>query len=256
MTAHLEADMDEIARAIRSHEDVVRESQQMLSEILEILESNRESIGQEIEAALREQNYIGKCNVCAEGDLMVIRSRRGSRFLGCNRYPQCRNTHPLPQTGIVRSAEENCPDCGSPLIKHIDRGRTTSFCVASDCPTVREKNFIGQCDKCGEGELSIRHGVRGKRFVGCSAYPTCDNSYPLPQRGLIVPTEDRCKACDRPVIKVIMRGRPPWVLCLNMECPAKNHKKKRKRTKGPRKPRSPRKKKEPPEAIEAKVPAG
>src|SRR5207302_1023322 len=83
----------------------------------EILEANREAIGQEIEAALREQNYIGKCNLCKEGNLTVIRSRRGSRFLGCDRYPACRNTHPLPQIGIIQGAEENCPECGAPMIK-------------------------------------------------------------------------------------------------------------------------------------------
>ncbi|MGQ0797799.1 MAG: DNA topoisomerase, partial [Methanobacteriota archaeon] len=258
MTAHLEEDMDEIARGVRNREDVVRESQQMLTEVLDILQTNRQAIGQEIEAALREQNYIGKCNVCGEGDLMVVRSRRGSRFLGCNRYPACRNTHPLPQIGTIQSAEERCPECGSPMIRHTDRGRTTTFCVASDCPTVREKSFIGKCDKCGVGELSIRHGSRGKRFVGCSTYPACDNSYPLPQRGLIVPTDERCKACNHPVIKVIMRGRRPWVLCLNMQCPAKNGKGRKGKAPGPKKPRTPRtsKKKASAESVEADIAAG
>lgn len=256
MTAHLEADMEAIATGVRAREDVVRESQQMLSEVLETLEANREAIGQEIEAALREQNYVGKCNVCKEGNLTVIRSRRGSRFLGCDRYPACRNTHPLPQMGIIQSAEENCPECGAPMIKHTDRGRTTTYCVASDCPTVREKNFIGKCEKCGTGELTIRHGVYGKRFVGCSSYPACDNSYPLPQRGLIVPTDDRCNACGHPVIKVITRGRPPWVLCLNMKCPAKNGKaKKAAKGTGKRAPRK-RKPKAKPEPIAADIATG
>ena len=256
MTAHLEADMEEIARGVRNREDVVRESQTMLSEVLEILETNRTAIGQEIEAALREQNYVGKCNVCSEGNLMVIRSRRGSRFLGCDRYPACRNTHPLPQMGLIEGAAENCPECGSPMIKLTDRGRTTTFCVASDCPTVREKNFIGKCDKCGQGELSIRHSARGKRFVGCSTYPACDNSYPLPQRGLIVPTDDRCKACDHPVIKVIMRGRRPWVLCLNMECPAKSGRKRKKVATTAAGPKKKRTAKKPKASVEADIAAG
>src|SRR5436190_7640104 len=254
MTAHLEADMAAIATGTRSREDVVRESQQMLSEVLETLEANREAIGQEIEAALREQNYIGKCNVCKEGNLTVIRSRRGSRFLGCDRYPACRNTHPLPQIGIIQSAEENCPECGAPMIKHTHRGRTTSYCVASDCPSVREKNFIGRCEKCGDGEFMIRHGTYGKRFVGCSKYPACDNSYPLPQRGLIVPTEERCNACGHPVIKVIMRGRPPWVLCLNMKCPTKEGKGRKKGKGGPKKPTRRRKPK--PVAVVADIATG
>ncbi len=264
MTAHLEEDMEGIARGVRSSEEVVRNSQTMLTEILETLEKNREAIGQEIAAALREQNYIGKCNVCKEGNLVVLRSRRGRRFLGCDRFPLCRNAHPLPQTGIIQGAEQNCPECGSPLIQLTDRGRTTTFCVASDCPTVREKNFIGKCDKCGTGELSIRHGSYGKRFVGCSNYPECKNSYPLPSRGLIVPTQDRCRACGHPVVKVIMRGRPPWILCLNMECPAKNGKGRKTAVKSavekgkrpPRKKTPARKKRSEPAPVEAEVAPG
>ncbi len=264
MTAHLEEEMESIARGVLEPKVVVQNSQEMLTEILDTLEKNREAIGQEIAAALREQNYIGKCNVCKEGNLVVIRSRRGTRFLGCDRYPLCRNTHPLPQVGVIQSAEQNCPECGSPMIKLMDRGRTTTFCVASDCPTVREKNFIGKCDKCGTGELTIRHGSYGKRFVGCSNYPECKNSYPLPGRGLIVPTPDRCKACGHPVVKVIMRGRPPWILCLNMECPAKNGKGKRPAAKptaagarkAPRRKAAARKKKADPAPVEADVPAG
>ncbi len=264
MTAHLEAEMESIARGVLEPRVVVQNSQEMLTEILETLEKNREAIGQEIASALREQNYIGKCNVCKEGNLVVIRSRRGTRFLGCDRYPLCRNTHPLPQMGLLESAAQICPECGSPMIKLTDRGRETLLCVASDCPTVREKNFIGKCDKCGTGELTIRHGSYGKRFVGCTSYPDCKNSYPLPSRGLILPTPDRCKACGHPVVKVIMRGRPPWILCLNMECPAKNGKRKKAASKpaggAPKKParkRAPaRKKKTEAPPVEAEIASG
>ena len=263
MTAHLEGEMESIARGVLEPRVVVQNSQEMLTEILETLEKNREAIGQEIAAALREQNYIGKCNVCKEGNLVVLRSRRGRRFLGCDRYPLCRNAHALPQTGVIQGAEQNCPECGSPLIQLADRGRMTTFCVASDCPTVREKNFIGKCDKCGTGELTIRHGSYGKRFVGCSNYPDCRNSYPLPGRGLILPTADRCKACGHPVVKVIMRGRPPWILCLNMDCPAKNGRGKKTAAKSApgakkasKRKASSRKKKAEPAPVEAEVASG
>src|SRR5439155_434361 len=98
MTAHLEQDMEEIARGVRTRAEVVSESQRMLEEVVEILQKNQAAIGQEIEAALKEQNYIGPCNKCGQGTLVVLKSRRGRRFLGCDRYPACRNTHPLPQT--------------------------------------------------------------------------------------------------------------------------------------------------------------
>lgn len=230
MTAHLEDDMDEIARGVRKGEEVVEESQSMLEEVVEVLQNNKEAIATEIKAALQQQNYVGKCNQCKEGDLMIMRSPRGVRFLGCSRYPQCMNRHPLPQNGIILAAQENCPECGSPLIKRLSGGRTEVFCVDSECPTVKEKNFIGKCDKCRTGDLMIRHSARGKRFIGCSNYPDCDNSNPLPQRGLILPTEDRCPACNSPIIRVITKGRKPWTLCVNMKCPTKGGNKKGRRT--------------------------
>ena len=264
MTAHLEQDMEEVARGVRTRTDIVSESQRMLEEVVEVLQKNEAAIGQEIEAALKEQNYIGPCNVCKQGNLVVLRSRRGRRFLGCDRYPECRNTHPLPQSGIILSAEQPCPECGAPMIRQMDRGRTETFCVASECPTVLKRSVIAKCDKCGTGELRIIHSARGKRFVGCTNYPNCDNSHPLPQRGLIVPTEDRCPECNQPIIKVISRGRRPWVICINMQCPLKaerNGKKKAKAAKKPaketpKKPRAPRKRKpKPMPAPEATVTA-
>ena len=254
MTAHLEQDMDEIARGVRTQKEVVTESQRMLEEVVEILQKNEAAIGQEIEAALKEQNYVGPCNKCGQGTLVVLKSRRGRRFLGCDRYPACRNTHPLPQIGIILSGEQPCPACGSPMIKLIDRGKTEIFCVASECPTVREKSLIAACDKCAEGELRIVHSARGKRFVGCSNYPKCDNTFPLPQRGFIQRTESRCEACGHPIVHVLMTGRKPWVICINMECPIKADRKKAKAKRaraaaGEKKPRAVRKKKVKPEPV-------
>ncbi|TLZ66477.1 MAG: DNA topoisomerase I [Methanobacteriota archaeon] len=228
MTAHLEQDMDEIARGVRQKAEVVQESQRMLEEVVEVLQKNEAAIGQEIESALKEQNYIGPCNACKKGTLLVRRSRTGRRFLGCDRYPECTNTHPLPQMGIIVSGAQPCPECGSPMIKQIDRGREETFCVDSECPTVRDKTLIAACDKCAEGELRIIHSARGKRFVGCSNYPTCTNSFPLPQRGFIQRTENRCEACGHPIVNVLMTGRKPWVICINMECPTKVDKQRKK----------------------------
>jgi len=237
MTARLEADMDEIARGVRDKADVVRESQGMLATVVEQLEEHEQEIGQAVAAALKEQHYIGKCNVCGEGSLMVVRSRGGRRFLGCDRYPDCRNTASLPQTGLVLSAAAVCSACGAPMVRHIDRGRTSDFCVAPECPTVRERNLLGPCGKCGTGELMVRQGTRGKRFAGCTNYPQCDNTFPLPQRGLLVPTREACPTCGSPTVRVTMGNRKPWVPCINMDCPSKVRRRAKKKAAKPR-PRS------------------
>ena len=54
--------------------------------------------------------------------------------------------------------------------------------------------------------------------------------------------------------KVIMRGRPPWVLCLNMKCPAKEGKGRKKGKGGPKKVTRTRKPK--PVAVVADIATG
>jgi len=80
------------------------------------------------------------------------------------------------------------------------------------------QNTVGRCPKDG-GPLMIRKGRAGKRFVGCGNYPNCEQTYPLPQYGKIVSEQQHCATCQSPVIKIVNKGRRPWVLCINMQCP-------------------------------------
>jgi DNA topoisomerase-1 len=86
----------------------------------------------------------------------------------------------------------------------------------------RKQNTIGTCPKCGK-DLIIRMSRRGKRFVGCTGYPKCKNTYPLPQRGSIKKTEKTCDSCQTPVIQVKTRGKKPWEFCLDPECSTKEN---------------------------------
>jgi DNA topoisomerase-1 len=45
-------------------------------------------------------------------------------------------------------------------------------------------------------------------------------TYPLPQKGTIIPMGRQCDACGSPEIKVL-GGKRPWVTCINMGCPKK-----------------------------------
>ncbi len=63
-----------------------------------------------------------------------------------------------------------------------------------------------------------------KRFVGCSNYPDCTTTYPLPQVGGILATNETCPECGSPRIKIITKGKRPWTLCLDPNCPTKQKK--------------------------------
>ncbi|MDV3103704.1 DNA topoisomerase I [Thermococcus waiotapuensis] len=75
---------------------------------------------------------------------------------------------------------------------------------------------IGKCPKCG-GDLVVRYNRKtGKRFAGCSNWPRCDVTYPLLQRGEIIPTDKTC--CNGvPVVKV-REGKKEYEVCLDMNC--------------------------------------
>ncbi|HEX6228840.1 MAG TPA: DNA topoisomerase, partial [Solirubrobacterales bacterium] len=108
-----------------------------------------------------------------------------------------------------------------------------------------EDRILGPCKVCEEAGRTkedgspnmlriIRAKKSGKRFVGCTGWSadggpdSCDQTFPLPQRGDVFRLEERCSICDRtPRLKVVpFRGRP-WNLCLNDECPSMEEMKKR-----------------------------
>ncbi len=86
---------------------------------------------------------------------------------------------------------------------------------------IQESRTVGACPKCGEPLRIIRAKKSKKRFVGCSNYPDCKTSYPLPQYGDIIALGTTCDQCGSPKIKVISKGRRPWEICLDTECPTK-----------------------------------
>src|SRR3954453_19109645 len=98
-----------------------------------------------------------------------------------------------------------------------------------------EDRILGPCKVCEEAGRKkedgsphmlrvIRAKKSGKRFVGCSGWTlddpeSCDQTFPLPQRGDVFKLEERCSVCgETPRLKVQpFRGRP-WNLCLNDDC--------------------------------------
>ncbi|AHF80003.1 DNA topoisomerase I [Thermococcus paralvinellae] len=78
--------------------------------------------------------------------------------------------------------------------------------------------IVGKCPKCG-GDLVVRYNRKtGKRFVGCSNWPNCDVTYPLLQRGEIIPTGKVCPECGNAPIVKIREGNREYEVCLNMNC--------------------------------------
>lgn len=96
---------------------------------------------------ITEEDAKQPCDQCGEGTL-VVKWKRGSAFLGCDKYPKCKNTGKL-QPGV--------------------------YVKRPPAPPPEEAGV--KCEKCSR-PMVIRSGSRGK-FVACSGFPRCRNAKPI-----------------------------------------------------------------------------
>jgi len=77
---------------------------------------------------------------------------------------------------------------------------------------------VGACPKCGKDLLMKSSAKTKSSFIGCSGWPDCDVTYPVPQ-GKIEPVEEPCPVCGKPQIRVIAFRTKPRVVCVDPNCP-------------------------------------
>ncbi len=222
MTHRLEEDMGLVAESKKPKAEVLEESRGMLREAFALLAANEAGVRETLTTALDRQHFVGPCARCG-GALQMRRSPRGARWVQCVNNPAtCPATYALPSAGFIEPAPEFlCGTCKVPRVKITFRGqRPDLYCINPECAEHHKAFRIGVCPSCGS-PLQIRYSFAGNRFVGCSGYPTCRVSYPLPQRGKLEKDQPPCPVCRAPVVTAIEAGRPPWTLCINPACPTR-----------------------------------
>jgi len=76
----------------------------------------------------------------------------------------------------------------------------------------KESRIVGKC-KCGNNLILISSPRTGGTFVGCSGYPECKVTYPLPYGSSILKT-----TCDKCGLPLISFGKPRQRACLDPKC--------------------------------------
>ena len=214
MTAELERDMDRIANSEISKDAVVGISRQMLHRLLAQFREKEGIIRDTIQNSLKMGRDIGQCPV-HHTSVMLIRGRDYSK-IKCS-TEGCRIDFIAPVRGSPEILDEKCPICGLPEIRVIRKGQSPETrCIDPKCSFNQQKDAFGKCPEDG-GTLVLRQSRFGKRFLGCSNYPSCKKTYPVPQMGNIRPTGDVCPHCGSPII-ISFRGKRAWKFCPNMEC--------------------------------------
>ncbi len=224
MTQELEADMTAIADGEVDLAAVTEESRDMLRRIFDELADSRAEIGEQLRESLKADRALGPCPECGE-QLLVRSNRRGEYFIGCDGYPDCKFTLPLPDAGEPIILDRTCEKHDLHHVK-ILAGRNTFVhgcprCVSEEAG---EGEVLGPCPVCGEsdgGELAIKRLENGSRLAGCTRYPDCEYAVPLPQRGDIVVTDEQCPKHELALVQI--QDGPddddPWEL----GCPVCNY---------------------------------
>ncbi|MDR0888609.1 MAG: DNA topoisomerase I [Coriobacteriales bacterium] len=115
--------------------------------------------------------------------------------------------------GVVNHSRELLAGIMDELLPRTEEvGDMLADAVAADAK-------VGVCPKCGK-DLQLKSSMKTKsNFIGCSGWPDCDVTYPVPQ-GKIQPVEEACPTCGKPQIKIIQFRRKPIVRCVDPDCPS------------------------------------
>ena len=74
------------------------------------------------------------CPKCGKGTIVERKSKRGTIFYGCDKYPECDFTLWNEPTG------ETCPECGSLLVKKVLKKGNVIACSSLKCHYKKELN--------------------------------------------------------------------------------------------------------------------
>lgn len=89
---------------------------------------------------------------------------------------------------------------------------------------LRSQQFVGICPSCGKN-MTIKKSKNGN-FIGCDGYPDCTRAYPLPKGAMIQTVETLCPICGLSQLKIVRKGMPPSIQCIDPKCSSntsKNH---------------------------------
>jgi DNA topoisomerase-1 len=163
-TAILEDKLDEVAQGERQWVPVVQEFYEPLTRDLERANTEVERL---------KPAEIPTDEVCSEGHPMVIKEGRFGRFLACSKYPEHKETRPLPE-----ELPKDAPDefCSHGVQMQLRTGRFGPFYTSThDCGETKPfARRVGvQCPVDG-GEILEKRSKKGRVFYGCANWPNCD----------------------------------------------------------------------------------
>jgi DNA topoisomerase-1 len=157
MTQTLENDMTEISLRKIKEDEVIEKSRVMLTSVFDELTQNQDCIGESLKDGLRTDKIVGSCEKC-HSDLIIRRGHRGSRFIGCSGYPECRFTLPLPRFGSVVVTDKTCEKHGMNHIRIINKGKRPWDLGCPHCNFLewQAKKALEKAETSGAAETEVK----------------------------------------------------------------------------------------------------
>jgi DNA topoisomerase-1 len=163
-TATLEEKLDDIAQKELPWVPVVRDFYLPLNEDLKRAEVEVERI---------KPAEIPTDEVCSEGHPMVIKEGRFGKFMACSRYPEHKETRPVPEDLPPDAPEERC---SHGVQMQLRTGRFGPY-YASTHECGETKAYAARtgvaCPSCG-ADLVEKRSRKGRVFFGCNTWPKCE----------------------------------------------------------------------------------
>lgn len=186
LTKKFEEEMEEIREGKFTKTQVLDEAKKELIKTFDKFKKNEKKIGEALSEATKEtrteENTLGLCPLCKEGNLMIKRGKFGY-FAACSKYPDCKITLKLPKA-LIKNTGKLCEKCNYPIILVIRKARRPQeICLNPECPTRQDETKNDEFEKITSGEIKkvcpkcsspmvVRSSFYGK-FLACSAYPKC-----------------------------------------------------------------------------------
>jgi DNA topoisomerase-1 len=167
LTRQLEEELEKVQESKSNFEyqekEVLEKAKRLITDISREFKTKETEIGREllkgIEAIRADQkiaNTLMPCPLCKKGDLRIVYSKKTRRyFIGCAKYPECKQTYSLPPNSLIKRSENICPADQFPKLLAIRKGKKPwEFCFNPNCPieTKKRKDREARYEKHSEDE--------------------------------------------------------------------------------------------------------
>ncbi len=156
-----------------------------------------------------------------------LRKRWGKNgaFIGCDGYPDCKYTRPLPGTGEGGEDEDRRPQltdmkcelCAAFMMKRWGRNGWFLGCSTfPKCKFTRSVPLGVICPKCGGEVVEVRGKMRKRPFYGCKSYsnPEIKCDFRIWQK----PIAEDCPQCDAKMLVRAGSPKAPLIKCIKEGC--------------------------------------